>query len=99
MRPSPRPSCVSCNREPTNREKPQIYNELSTSGLIAVNGIEGIGWRSFLFSREKEEESRPSTASTAIDSNSWTDNNEEEGEEEEGVVRALFEKRSYFSEG
>lgn len=97
MRPSPRPSCVSCNREPTNREKPQIYNELSTSGLIAVNGIEGIGWRSFLFSREKEEESRP--ASTASDSNSWTDNNEEEGEEEEGVVRALFEKRSYFSEG
>lgn len=97
MRPSPRPSCVSCNREPTNREKPQIYNELSTSGLIAVNGIEGIRWRSFLFSREKEEESR--LASTASDSNSWTDNNEEEGEEEEGVVRALFEKRSYFSEG
>lgn len=98
MRPSPRPSCVSCNREPIDREKPQIfYNELSTSGLIAVNGIEGNRWRSFLFSREKEEESR--LASTASDSNSWTDNNEEEGEEEEGVVRALFEKRSYFSEG
>ena len=99
------PRIVSWNRAPTDRTKPQIRNdELSTSGLIAVNGLGGIRRRPFLFRREKARE-----AGTVSDSNSWTDNNEEEdeGEEEEEeeeeeevvvvverIARGLFEKRS-----
>ena len=92
---------VSWNREPTDRTKPQIRNdELSTSGLIAVNGLGGIRARPFSLEKEKDRE-----AGTVSDSNSWTDNNEEEEEEGGGggggerIARSLFEKRSYFSEG